>query len=381
MTQQQPKQIAKLLAPLDTRSGRTANFDMIRLALAFFVLVSHAYLLSLPPRQFKKSDPLLWLTHGQMDLGGFAVNLFFVISGFLIANSWVRRPEIGNFLRSRFLRIYPGFAVATLFGLLVVGPLGTDSVHAYLLTLGPKNLVWMVFLASPAIPGPPVVFEHQRFSNFLNGSLWTLRYEFWCYVILVAAAGVGILRDKRVTIIAWSLTFVGYLALNHWHIHPLAGREIRLIGAPNVYPRFLSYFFAGVCVYQLRNRLLRCSLGTCVSLGILVISCLTGRGFEPWLAICGTWLLFTAAYAQPWKINSWLKGMDLSYGLYLYAYPVEQLIIRFVPGIGPIAVILASLPVSFVLAILSWKFVEEPCLRLKRSKIESGVSNVESNVT
>jgi peptidoglycan/LPS O-acetylase OafA/YrhL len=348
--------------------SRAQNLDVIRLTLALCVLVSHAYLLSQSSAAFHKTDPLLRLTRGQMDLGGLSVNLFFVISGYLITQSWLKTRDARQFLRARILRIYPGFIAASLFGLLIVGPLATDSLAAYRHTLGVHNLVWLSVLAAPTIPGPPVVFEHQRFANFLNGSLWTLRYEFWCYLILLGYASSGMLKSRRTTLISWLAIMLVYRIMNHYHIAPLQGREVRLIGAPAVYPRFLTYFFAGIAVFQYKNVLRRSNRWAVLALVLLAVTCITGHGFEVWLAAAGSWLVFYLGFGNEWPISRKLHGNDLSYGIYLYGYPVEQLLIRYAGGIAPIPLLLLALAPTTIFALVSWHWVEKPALMRKKSR-------------
>ena len=371
----------ELLVPCESRTKRAPNFDVIRLTLAFFVLVSHAYLLSQPPAAFHSSDPLLRLTRGQMDLGGFSVNLFFVISGFLITQSWMKSLDAVRFLRARALRIYPGFIAASLFGLLIVGPLAADSVIAYRHTLGLHNLVWLTVLAAPTIPGPPVVFEHQRFANFLNGSLWTLRYEFWCYLILLAYAKTGLIKARSNAMVMWLSVLVLYRVMNHYHISPLQGREVRLIGAPAVYPRFLTYFFTGVVYYQFQDRLYRSRRALLAALLTLALCCASGHGFEVWLVVAGSWLVFYLGFAKTWKISESLHGTDLSYGVYLYGYPVEQLVLRFTGGVTPIALLCASVLPTTALALVSWMGLERPAVRLKTHRTEEAPRPSELGVT
>ncbi|MFY7954456.1 MAG: acyltransferase family protein, partial [Armatimonadaceae bacterium] len=169
--------------------GRSNNFDALRVLLALMVLYSHCF--HLVERTGKWFNPLEF-TRGQSFLGGIAVDGFFLISGFLITASWMRSRGIVDYLRRRILRIFPGFVVAALLCLLVVGPWAAPSVAGY---FGQVDLVKRLIgvATSSKMEGLPT-FLNNPVKGDVNGSLWTIRIEFECYLLVPILGWLGFLR-------------------------------------------------------------------------------------------------------------------------------------------------------------------------------------------
>jgi peptidoglycan/LPS O-acetylase OafA/YrhL len=102
---------------------RENNFNFMRLVFALLVILGHSPELV----DGNQSREVLMRIFGTMTCGGFAVDGFFLLSGYLIMQSWERQPDGWKFLKKRLLRIYPGFIVASLICAFVVGPLAGDS--------------------------------------------------------------------------------------------------------------------------------------------------------------------------------------------------------------------------------------------------------------
>ena len=131
-------------------------------------------------------EPLSRLSGGQMTLGEIAVDGFFILSGFLISASWARCRGLGDYLRRRVLRIVPGYVAAVLFSGLVAGPLLAASPRAYWGEFDARSFaLHAANLEGAATPGPPV-----------NGSLWSIRYEFFCYLGMAALGLAGVMRRR-----------------------------------------------------------------------------------------------------------------------------------------------------------------------------------------
>lgn len=363
----------KTLEGLTTR-GTENNFDVLRLFWAIAVLFSHCFAL---PQGGNHREPLAMLTNAQTTFGSLAVDAFFVISGFLIAQSWLRSRGQADYLRKRVLRIYPGFLVAALFCAVIVGPLASDSVAAYLHGFQPRvigRFVWSVLTLSQ-LTLPPV-FLHLPSQGEVNGSLWTIRYEFWCYLLLAALGALGLLKRRGAVAGLFLLVLLLHTA-QEW-FYPgigqgndvfkaglLHGREFPLLGNLDRWPRLLAFFLAGTVCYLYRERIPRSPRLALVS--VLLLALCLRWGLNAMLPLCGTYLLLYAAGSPHHLGKALTQRADLSYGIYLYAYPVQQLLIQWLGAqINPFVLFALATPTVAALAWLSWKLVEQPVLRLKK---------------
>jgi len=345
----------------DVGEGRDNNFDFLRFLLAAFVLFYHCY-----PILYGLGAP----NHGPAEtvagvLGGLAVPFFFVISGFLVTRSWLADPRPRDYLQKRVLRIYPGFLAASLFCALVVGPLGAADAAAYWHQFQPVKFArWALALVGPAIP---TIFVSLPMSTGVNGSFWTLRYEFYCY-LFVLALGLVRLYERRVLLAALFLILFGLR-----DAQTLTGRvffpdrELHLFGNLSSWSSLILYFLAGMLLYLYRDAVpySRGLFLTC--LGALGLCYLLFGRLDLVLPVCGAYVLLFLAFARRLRMQHFARSGDFSYGLYLYAFPIQQLLVLYggrrltIPALFG----LAFLPALGV-AVLSWRLVEKPCLRLKR---------------
>lgn len=350
------------------------NFDVIRFALAAAVVISHSYSLLGPTAA--EREPLFVLTRGQATLGYVAVCGFFVISGYLITMSWERCRSTGDFLRRRARRIYPGFAAASCFGVLVALPLSgrgfpgaTDLAYA---------VYQIVFLEMPLFDSG--VFPHNPLPGFLNGSLWTIRHEFWCYIAVAGAGAMGVFRgagrwllaSALVTSLALLVAVRGFGWDVGWPMS-LAGRPLgawlfALLGSSKAWPGLASAFIAGACYYLVRDRVpLRGVVGAALAIGataVMAVTALTPPLFAVVLPVAIAFPLFWLAFL-PSRFAGFARYGDYSYGVYLYAFPIQQLIACYSPGISVPVMALISLPLSVAAGMASWNLVERWFVRPK----------------
>ena len=341
----------------DRVGSRRNNFNALRLIAAVMVLVSHCFALT------DTSEPFASLS-GQT-LGELGVSIFFAISGFLIAKSWTDDPVLIRFVIKRVLRLLPGLIVAVVLTALVLGALTTAlSPATYLTRIGVYRYIVENSVLDTINGRLPGVFEHNVYPAAVNGSLWTLPVESCAYV---GAAILGLLGALRQRVALALASFAILLVLST----PLVSlSSVQLSGSAGGSLDLVLYlgalFNAGVVLYVLRERIaLRWDLA-----GVLAII---------WIATFGTnWVQTTAilavpyvvlmlAYRTPLSLSVITRPGDLSYGIYIYAFPVQQLVSHlWGPGLTPAGMFaLVAVPV-YVLAFLSWHLVEAPSLRLKR---------------
>jgi peptidoglycan/LPS O-acetylase OafA/YrhL len=347
--------------------GRDNNIDFLRFFLATLVIWSHSY-----PLLWGSNDkePFSMATMGQTTGGTLAVDGFFILSGFLITRSWFSARGVGDYMLRRALRIYPGFLAAVMITGLIAAPLLAENAALYW-----QSFSWRIFISSGAKLGlniPPTQVHP-------NGSLWTIRYEFLCYVAVAALGMCGFLRRRWLVAIAW-LFCLGVYAM-------------QLYGGPNmsrtggftnihyfwtVVPRFASDFVAGMVFYSFRDRivLLRdMALGSI--LGLVFFGCTIPfwRLFPLVVPILGGHALFYFAYVPIRRLRNFAIRGDLSYGLYLYAFPVQQLmVLSFRAWLEPFSLFILSWGATIILAVMSWHLVERPFMRLKNSSRQPSLS-------
>jgi peptidoglycan/LPS O-acetylase OafA/YrhL len=326
------------------------GFTTIRLALALAVVVSHAFSVT---SGAILDEPLARSTG--FTLGEHAVNGFFAISGFLVAMSFDRRGW-RDFTLSRALRIAPGLAVATLVvGLLFGGLMTRMPLGDYLASSGLWHFVsatLTTFKSNTALPG---VFEDNPF-RFPMGTVWTLKYEVLCYGAVLVFGLLGLLRSK-----AFALTLVVGLAF------AIAGLELLVPDAPKGVETALRLpliFAAGGALYVWRAeaRLSGAAValfaaGTWLAADTFLYEALLFTG----VAYGVLWL----AFAPPLVRHVPEPAFDLSYGTYLYGWPVQQALHALFPSASALVLLGPAVILTLAIAALSWFLVEKPALALK----------------
>lgn len=332
------------------RFPRFSNrFDAIRLVLASLVILSHTPELM----DGNRHRELLTSLFHTISFGDLGVDGFFVISGYLIVQSWVHAPQLLPFLQKRVLRIYPAFIVASLLCLLVFAPLAGNASywHDLHLVLALKNLLR---LQPPVVP-PIFAANH---SHVINGAMWTIYYEFECYLMV---AILGVLSGSRLKSVWTGCAFV-FVAYYFFfpHLLPLLARHVQYIPALFLERRFPALYGIGGLLYLWRDKLPRSPVAYAIAGLALFSGMYSNQLVEMTFAVFGGFLLTT--WAQ--KPASGAGLPDVSYGTYLYGWPVIQFVLSW--GISSLWVATPlSLLLSLVLGWFSWELVEKPCLRAK----------------
>lgn len=346
------------LPRLDTLlPGRDNNLNAVRMAAASAVLVSHAFPIT------GAAEPLRALTGATG--GELAVAVFFGISGLLIARSFDRRESIARFVLARVLRLYP--ALVVVLALTVVAgawftrlPLAQYAAQPATWSYIPVNL--LLYNPQFALPG---VFETNPFGTTINGSLWTLFYEVACYAGVAALGLAGILRRR-------------WLALGVLLGVVLAHAAITIVNGPGgiaegrvplrivLLAQLAFPFMLGTCAYVWRARL---PLSGWIALALWLPLPLLAPG----PAMTGG-LVIALVYAALWlgfvpkgRVLAYNRLGDYSYGVYIYAFPVQQALAAQMPGMTTSANIALALPLTLVLAVASWSLIERRALGLLRA--------------
>lgn len=329
----------------------------MRLFLALLVLVSHSTLL-LDGNENK--EPLTRII-SSTSCGKLAVECFFLLSGYLIVQSWEQSPKIWSFLKKRILRIYPGFIIASLFCAFVVGPLGAQP-HQYF------DAFWYGgFLRSVAllrIPLVPNVFEGQPFP-VINGSVWTISFEFICYITVLALGSLGIFRRKilwlfsSISLYLMTLLFTFGCPLPNF-FHSFSWIEPLL--------RLPTFFFIGGCFFLYRDVVRYTSLIALIVAVVTLFCVIVLKLHYLIFALAGAYLLFCFAFMPIGLLSGFDKLPDVSYGAYLYGWPVQKLLLWYFPITSHWTLFFLSASLSVLLGVVSWYAVEKPFMRLKSSE-------------
>jgi peptidoglycan/LPS O-acetylase OafA/YrhL len=289
------------------------------------------------------------------------VKIFFVISGYLVSDSWLRDPNIVRFLARRCLRIFPALAMVTLLSALVVGPLLTDRSLAEFFR---DQVTWrylfnIVLYVHYYLPG---VFADNPYPSAVNGSLWTLPVEFAAYLACPLMLWCG--RSNTTRIIVLGAT-CGCIALDLWARGLPAERHLIVYATDTVFALQLLVFFllgtlARVC------KLERYLHGHIAVLLILVAACASVYGrYELWSYVVIAYSTLAFGLSPPATFSIGSGKEDYSYGLYLWAFPVQQFWASVFGAGRPFVNFILSAGVALVLAMLSWKLIERPALSLK----------------
>lgn len=336
------------------RSSRPMNnFGALRLLFAVLVVLGHSFELIDGDRS---REPLTRI-FGTLSLGELAVDGFFLISGYLVVKSALESRSAVEFLFKRILRIYPGYVVAYAI-CIAISPFVGGALAGL---TGASVLSAIVFLFPPEVPG---AFPGTPYP-MLNGSMWTIAYEFRCYLLALLAWSIG-LTSKRVAALCLTAGLVALSAVRAdiWGWFP--ERLTTLLGSPEIGASFVAVFACGALFYLYRDRVVYDGRIAAVAAAALLVLLFSPHLATAAVAVLGGYVLFWFAFAARYRrLAAVGSKTDLSYGVYLYAWPVQKLMILAAPGISPYLLFVVATAIAGCLAFASWRLVEKPFLRLK----------------
>jgi len=345
--------LQKLIVRGESSEPQRNNFDALRLGLAVLVVWSHSFALHLGS---ERTEWLSLLLNGTYNAGNLAVMAFFIISGFLITQSYERSRSVRSYCGKRIRRIYPGYMVATTICAFIVIPVFAQNVRIDAAEVGKTFALNLLlqghFVTANAFP--------MNSGHGVNGSLWSIFYEFWCYigVALLGALGLTSRRSFLVPfLVAVMLARVGCDLLGKTPGYPVFDT---IFGWPYLWTKMLPCFLLGMVAYSYRQVLPQ-------SLPLL-----TGLLFT---AIAASWInkhladlivapalsygVFYFAFTDEIRLHEAARFGDFSYGTYLYAFPIQQMLQATVGRSWTMPTFIAvSIVLSLLAAVLSWHLVE-----------------------
>ncbi len=336
-----------ILGQMEKGTGFMAGFDYLRIGLALAVLVWHSFVLSTGSASLYRAawgGPFRFLL-------AIILPMFFALSGFLVAGS-LERTRIHQFVVLRALRLIPALAVEVTLSALLLGAFFTTLPLSLYLT-NPELVSYfgnIIGLVHFSLPG---VFERNPAPGVVNSQLWTIPFELECYVVLIVVAAV--LRDRRafvalIVLISLIATALAFCLDPVSPFQPIPGRAL------------VVSFLAGVCLHLYREKI------PCTA-AFGVLAALAAAGLLQFPNTC-----YLAAFPVAY-LTIWLGLMrppkipfgDLSYGVYLFHFPIEQSIMQLCPGIaGWQRLVVLALPSTVLCAWLSWNLIEHPILARKK---------------
>lgn len=331
-------------------------FTHIRLLLALCVAFEHVF-------YFKAGVPSSPFELGHASLAYFAVNVFFIISGYLITGSAERSGNLVNFFRSRLLRIMPALIMLSLTLAFVLVPIFNGALPFTNLT---DASAWQaVFIISTFIDPyqnwPGVMVNNSPLPSDITGAVWTLRYEMLAYI------GTGVLLVARLHKNAMIAIVGAVVASLLFAIDLHTGVFTDVSATLGALLRFGSCYMYGVCFYLFQARMSKGSIffSACLASGCALLFFDIAIG-EVLINAALTPLVFAAAFSTR-SVPGWMANPpDYSYGLYICHWAVFQVLIHFF-GTGALVpmLLLGGIPLAVLVAAASWHFIEKPALKLK----------------
>jgi peptidoglycan/LPS O-acetylase OafA/YrhL len=334
--------------------GRDNNFNLIRFIAASAVLVDHCFALVAPEKAAAAA-----IDFEALEIGRYAVDVFFVVSGFLVTRSVLTQPTLVNYAAARVLRLFPALIVVCIFTAFLLGPLVTlASWGGYF--ADPRTWLYVPVTSSllsytMTLPG---VFDTVPLSGIINTPLWTLRYEAICYVALGLFALAGLLATRYRAGLTLAAILCVYLAVTY-------ATDLRSQSASiDSMSRFAFDFLLGGAFYIFADRI-RLDFRMAIVLGVIAVVSFGTPLFEPAFRVALAYSTLWFALVPSGAIRRFNLMGDYSYGIYILCFPIQQTMVMLNPGITPFWLFVSAFPAVLALAILSWHFVEHPALRQK----------------
>jgi peptidoglycan/LPS O-acetylase OafA/YrhL len=285
--------------------------------------------------------------------------MFFALSGFLVAGSLTRTPQLTKFLGLRALRIYPALIADTLLAAFLLGPALTTlplsdyfrahDLHHYML-----NCLGIIHYNLPG------VFASNPSPYVINRQLWTVPYELQCYIVLSFLAFLGVFQRRYVIL---SLSILFQLSIFVWAVISEHGHFNLSLG-PVRGSALVMVFLAGVTLYALREKVILNFWLFIAAIGVTVVGFSVPLG-EYFISYPVAYMTVYLGFQNP-RANFLHKLGDLSYGIYLYGFPLQQVVASVSWARHWYISFPLSLALSIIVAAISWNVVEKPALTLKR---------------
>jgi len=343
--------------------NKNNNFDFLRLLFASFVIITHSYPLS----GIREYDWLSQTTNNQLSFSYIGVKGFFIISGYLIFQSLNRSNNLIDYYWKRSLRLFPGLIVLLVLTVLLAPFVYDGTIISFIQnknvwTYIPNNLT--LFRLQNCISG---IFENNPYRGAINGSIWTIAYEFTMYMFLSV---LFIWRNNSILVrnILITACFI-LIPANLLVVDLISDIRFMKLNMGSLLDMG-TFFITGSILAALKfeanknvNKVLYASLL------ILIVSVLLNYFYIVKFVVLPL-IVISFGLKSTIILNKTGKKLgDLSYGIYIYGFPIQQTLMHYFK-MDYLELMLYALPLSYVFAYLSWHLVEVKALKYKKIKIE-----------
>lgn len=334
-------------------------FDLLRVLLAACVLITHAILIG----GYKFQDPLAALSKNQTNLAEFGVMGFFALSGFLITASFERTESIFKYASHRLLRILPGFWVCLLLTGFIFAPLifwlngRTLSGFDFTGADGASGYFFKNFFVKIGQWGIKDVLDHAAYQASLNGSLWSLFPEMQCYCFTLVAGISGLFCKNKIIYLIFTGVILAFFAINYNFSKSYGPTLLTLSPAFKLY----ASYFAGTLLCVFRDQLILDRKGT-IFLLFFTLMLIKFGGYN-----LISPLLVAMTLINIFQLFEFRVRYDISYGVYIYSFPVQQLLFQiFGSRLNILLFITLSFAIAVAIGFLSYILVEKPFIDLRK---------------
>lgn len=346
--------INKDISTSDEADFRNNNFNSIRFFAAIMVILGHMYLIIGSPG----------LNIFNQDISTIGVKIFFLISGYLITESYMRDSNIIRYAIRRFFRIIPGLSFLVVLTVFILGPLLTSlSIHEYF-----SNSITYSYLKNIVLYiqyGLPGIFQFNIYPNAVNGSLWSLPAEVLMYIVVPIVLFISKQVKHPIIVIC---TFILMLVSINSIVYKFNPQAFYVVYATNIFDalHLAPYFFIGTLfTFTCIKKILNVQLAT----AMLFVAMTCNFSYIPneiLMYVVLSYFIFSFALAQRPVFGNWFAKNDYSYGIYLYGFLVQQMSVNLLSkyNLRYNHYVIISIIGSFIFAFISWHLIEKPAQKL-----------------
>jgi peptidoglycan/LPS O-acetylase OafA/YrhL len=330
-------------------TGRDNNFPLLRHVAAGLVVLAHAFVLSghnIPPQL----APIL----ADADAGNYAVKAFFVISGFLVTQSFVAgHGSLRRFAMARVLRIYPALIASVVLAVALATLTNARPASSVLSDPATWDYAWRNATAWSFVVPIAGSFPHNPIPEGPNGSLWSLPIEIRMYALVAILGVAGLFARRRLATLALVAATAAIVLVGPWDIAYVAWQWQWV---------FVTSFLLGMAAYLARDHIPVSFAIALLFAVVMVVAAGRPMAETIFTLLLPYWVLVLAYHPALPRVR--LPG-DYSYGMYVYAFPLQQTIAHLLPGLSVATMLVLSIPLTLAAAALSWHALEQPMLRRK----------------
>lgn len=324
------------------------NLNLIKFVASLLVIFSHAHTMI-----GNQEDILFSLSKQTITLGGLAVVIFLFASGYFVTKSLLTKNNLRLYFKTRFLRIYPLFIVVIILTAFVLGPIVTFLTPGeYFSNLGTyKYFSYLICIPNYSLPG---VFTNNTLTT-VNGSLWTLILEIILYIALAVMYKLGLLCKEKMKYvnILFVIAIIALFVVEPAFTKPYAA-----------YLRPAFAFAMGVNYYIYRDQI-KLDYRVLLLAIVLGIPMFILNRISLFFVVCFPYILSMVIFSKHQVGELFGKLGNYSYAIYLVAFPIQQMLIHFIPSIGVLRNTLYSCILSIIIGVILYYAVEKPMAKIK----------------